>query len=588
MGNPMLKAALEYVKAGYSIIPLQPKDKKPVPGFQWAQYNESAATTEEVTKWWGRYPEANIGLITGKISGIVAVDIDTYKGGDHEKILKEMPTGMISRTGSGGYHLIYDYPYLQEDPVRNAVTQGVDIRGDRGYIVVPPSVHQNGRKYEWIQKGPRNIFDPTLLKQVYPDIDEDLNHSSRWITEIMKGVSSGNRNASAAKLAGYYLSKGIPKDICLALMQEWNHKNDPPMADEELETVVESVSKTAQRTKTPARKENKAGCEGSTGFDLMGFDAYMSNYGEATIKWTIDDWLPAETIAFMVSPPGSYKTWLLLDLAVSVAGGKPFLGEYEVNETGPVIIVQQEDFHGQLAERVATIVNSRYGMMGKEGDGEFTLPPKLPIYFHTERKLRFHDPEVMEEFEKIVNEVKPKLVVIDPLYSTTSTDDYMSKTAETMFPLKRMRDKVGCTFVLAHHTKKGLDSNQREGLWGSQFLNAFLETGWQIRKTDQPSIVTILRHFKVRGAMEQLRLEFDINTDFPYHYFVKVGEDADEPTQDILHVLNTSGAMSISEIANKTGIHRSTISRRLKLMEKDGVVFKEGNKYTTIESITTF
>jgi len=582
--NPMLKAALEYIGAGYSVIPLQPNDKKPISGFMWAQYNERIATSEEVIQWWTRYPSANIGIITGRISGIVAVDIDTEKGGDYNSVYEVMPTGMISQTGSGGFHLIYDYPYLEEEPIKNAVTEGIDIRSDRGYIVAPPSIHKNGNEYQWVRKGSRSIFDTAKLKKFYPETVENLNEDG-WISELMKGVKGGKRNDSCAKLAGYYFSKGIPVDICLNLIREWNSKNSPPLNEDELERVVHSVNKTFNRVEKQKKEKASAKTSDQSGFDIMKISDYMSCYGEDVIKWAIDDWLPSQTIAFMVSPPGTYKTWLLLDLAVSIAGGKPFLGEYEVNETGPVVIVQQEDFHGQLAERVATIITTRYNLFS--GD-DVSLPPSLPIYFHTERRLKFNDSEVMAEFEEMVTRIKPKLVIIDPLYSTTPTDDYMSKTAETMFPLKRMRDKLGCTFMLAHHTKKGLEGNQREGLWGSQFLNAFLETGWQIRKTDTPNTITILRHFKVRGDMDQLRLDFDINTEHPFNYQVKVGEDEDSPTLDILQILNSSGPMNISELSRKTGIHRSTISRRLKLMEKDGVIFKEGNKYTTIESISAF
>lgn len=586
MSNKMLEAALLYIKSGYSIIPLQPRDKKPIRGFSWAKFNEAPATETEVKEWWTKYPDANIGLITGSVSGVVAIDIDTWKGGSLEQVRAALPTGLISQTGSGGYHLIYDYPYLNNEPIRNKVTRGVDIRGDHGYIVVPPSIHENGKEYKWIKTESRTIFDQTKLERFFPDLVES-KPSDNWISDLMRGVTHGGRNDACAKLSGYYASKGIPKDITKTLLISWNSKNEPPLTGEELNRTVESVYRThaLQKTKESTQDHKTNTSENTSfGFDIMGLEQYMTKYGETSIKWAINDWLPTETIAFMVSPPGSYKTWLMLDLAVSIAGGKPFLGEFPVLDTGPVVIVQQEDFHGQLAERVATIINSRYNMIGDN----VVLPPKLPIYFHTERKLRFQDKNIMDEFEREMKRIKPKLVIIDPLYSATTTDDYMSKTAETMFPLKRMRDELGTTFLIAHHTKKGMDGTQREGLWGSQFLNAFLETGWQIRKTEMPNIITILRHFKVKGAMEQLTLDFDINTEAPYSYRVKIGDNSDTSTLDIVQVLSKYGSLTITDISQKTGIHRSTVSRRLKLMEKDGVVVKDGNGFTLLENITAF
>lgn len=588
MNSTLKQSALGYARMGYSVIPLRPRDKRPMVDFMWAEYQKRPATEKEISEWWDKEPNANIGIITGQISGIVVIDVDVDKGGSYEFIAKALPTGQISQTGSGGYHFIYDYPYGTTDKIHNRVTTGVDIRGDGGYIVAPPSIHSNGKAYQWIESGQRAIFDPKSLQEILPTYSNEDNLGEHWISDLMThGIKAGGRNNACAKLAGYYIGKGIPVDIVVSMMQEWNRKNSPPLSQAEIEATVQSVNRTylyneKHKVKSPVKTEQEA----EEGFDLMDIGHYMSKFGETKVSWLIDDWLPDETIAFLVAPPGSYKTWVTLDLAVSIASGKPFLGEFEVNKTGPVIVIQQEDFHGGLAERTATIINEKYNLIGDS----VTLPPDLPIYFHTERRLRFHDDEVMADFMAQVERINPVLVIIDPLYSTTSTDDYMAKTAELMFPLKALRDKTGCSFVLAHHTKKSVEgSNMREGLWGSQFLNAFLETGWQIRKTDSPNVITLLRHFKLRGAMDQVRLDFDISTEKPYKYKVKIDDDTDMATVDIVGVLQTSGPMNITEISQKTGIHRSTVSRRLKLMVKDGILFKDQHdKYNTIDSISAF
>ena len=110
--------------------------------------------------------------------------------------------------------------------------------------------------------------------------------------------------------------------------------------------------------------------------------------------------------------------------------------------------------------------------------------------------------------------------MIDPLYSTTSgTDNYMSDLANKMMVLKAWRDKYGCSFVLAHHSKKNLDpdSTAREDSWGSQFLNAFLEAGWQVRRNPRlpTNEVIVRRHSKVMGNQAPVALTFDISTVYP-------------------------------------------------------------------------
>ena len=120
--------ALRYLKNGKSIFPVG-KDKKPL--IAWDEYQTRLATVDEVEKWWDLYPEANIGIVTGKISGITVIDFDL----DSEDY-KTFPETLTVRTGSGGYHLYYQYY-----PIRNktGILPHVDIRGDGGYVVAYPS-----------------------------------------------------------------------------------------------------------------------------------------------------------------------------------------------------------------------------------------------------------------------------------------------------------------------------------------------------------------------------------------------------------------------------------------------------------------
>jgi len=128
---------------------------------------------------------------------------------------------------------------------------------------------------------------------------------------------------------------------------------------------------------------------------------------------------------------------------------------------------------------------------------------------------------------------------------------------------------------------------ERSRLWGSQFLNALLETGWQVKRSENDSSIIVRRHFKVaKNPAEDVRVEFDINTDnLPYRYHAKVltGAKVTENDTDlnskILDLLGESEKpMSINEIADALGVHRSTISRRIKALEKDSMVQKDANR----------
>lgn len=587
--NNLLEAALYYHQEGFSVIPLRPRGKEPL--AKWEDYSKRRASVEEIRSWWEKTPNANIAIITGEISGVIAVDVDVYRGGDAKKVYDIAPTEMISKTGRGGYHLLYRY---SNDISKNVVGEnGVDVRSNGGYIVAPPSIHENGKSYEWIRNtrvGKVNKLLASYVKPKHEEHEDGSISSPKWVADALLGVGHGSRNDTCAKLAGYYAGKGIPKDIALIMMVNWDGNNNPPLGMLEVETTVNSVYKTSYRYTPPA---SVVEAQSKKTFNVINMDSYMKEYGDNAVTWIIPDWLPEQTIAFAVSPPGTYKTWMLLDLAVSVASGTDFLGKFEVSNKGPVLMIQQEDHHGGLAERLGVIMNSRYGMLyecSKEEFGVF-IPPELPIYFHPDRQLKFNDKWIMDELEKIVAEIKPRLVIIDPLYSAAETDDYMAKSAGDMFRLKTMRDKYHCSFIIAHHKKKRADGNEREGLWGSQFLNAFLETGWQIRSTGKTS-VSILRHFKVKKASTELAVNFDVDTEiFPYKYevyFKDGGEDEEERDADIINLLG-KGPMGLTDIVKALDAEKIIITRKLKLLEKDHVVIKTPDKkYKLLMSVTQY
>jgi hypothetical protein len=584
--NPTLKAALKYIDLGWSIIPIRPRTKAPM--VEWSEYQSRRMGKKEAHTWWDVPQPPGIAVVTGKISDTVVVDIDP-EGANPEQFLRNNRTGVWSKTGGGGHHFFYKYPEGVDHVYNRVNLQGVDIRGDGGYVVVPPTRHANGRLYEWgaspngraiLSKAPAIVLDAPQP----PDQIQHQKETDKWLSRVMQGVSSGERNDIAARLTGYYVRKGMPIDVVLQMMQDWNTKNDPPLPVREIATVVESVFKTALRRRPITEGDNK------DPFGLIDLATFMTSYGAAGVSWVINDWLPDSTIGMVVAPPGSYKSWMDLDLAVSVATGLPFLGSFPVERPGPVIIVQQEDYHGITAERLAVIINSKiempvYWEMDDQTMFEFMPPPIMPIYLHTDRRLQFKDNVVMEALELKIAQIKPVLVIIDPLYSTGDVDKFMMETLQQMFTLKDLRDRYGCSFLLIHHTRKSADTTRREDAWGVQFLNAFLETGWQIRpKEGTENQITVRRHFKNSKNQAEASLKFDINTEIPYSYNViysATNEKMPVTEIGIIDVMvSARKPLRHAEIMKLTGIAKSTLTRRLEALMKAGqIVLIDGDKY---------
>ena len=90
--------ALYYRSIGWSAFPIKSRDKTPI--FKWEKYQTEIATEEQMRQWWKQFPDASIGVATGKVSGIVVVDIEA--GGS----ITDLPPTVMARSGGGGFHRI--------------------------------------------------------------------------------------------------------------------------------------------------------------------------------------------------------------------------------------------------------------------------------------------------------------------------------------------------------------------------------------------------------------------------------------------------------------------------------------------------
>jgi len=145
--NDLLAAAVEYSRSGLSVIPIG-ADKRPL--VKWKEFQERRASEAQIGMWWEMWPNANVGLVTGHVSGIIVLDCD------NEIAMQEWQThfaelGLATsccKTGRGA-HFYFQHP---GGTVKNFAgkIEGLDLRGDGGYVIAPPSIHASGVLYEWI------------------------------------------------------------------------------------------------------------------------------------------------------------------------------------------------------------------------------------------------------------------------------------------------------------------------------------------------------------------------------------------------------------------------------------------------------
>lgn len=160
-----LLSAIAYQKLGFSVIPVRP-DKKPHVG--WGSYQQRHASEDEIRSWWTQWPSANVGIVTGAISGIAVVDLDDTEKA-REALAELVPDSLmfpIADTPSGGEHWYFRCP--DSSLTNNARTiPGADLRCNGGYVVAPPSIGSNGKPYAWREGLKPGKIEIPMLPDAY-------------------------------------------------------------------------------------------------------------------------------------------------------------------------------------------------------------------------------------------------------------------------------------------------------------------------------------------------------------------------------------------------------------------------------------
>lgn len=246
------EAAVRYCNAGWSVIPIRfegsVEDKKRPLLDSWEPYQKQAATEEQVKAWWAKWPKANVGLVMGEVSGLVALDLDGQHAADLIRQAKVFLPQTATVQTSRGYHAIFKHPgYTISNRVKllSGGDSGVDVRGDGGYVVAPPSIHGSGFQYRWVIPPEQIVPLPAgvaalLSRQARREEIEDTT----WFDAAWKGVGEGQRNDTAARLAGYWLhvTKGS-EEAAYRAMSPWADRCTPPMPLHELKTTIKSVAR---------------------------------------------------------------------------------------------------------------------------------------------------------------------------------------------------------------------------------------------------------------------------------------------------------------------------------------------------------
>jgi len=346
----MLEHALYYAaEKHWPIFPCK-RDKTPL-----TSNGALDATTnkQQIERWWRRWPNANIGLDVGG-AGMMALDLDPgHDLQELERNVGKLPdTKLRQKTPRGGEHLFYA---LAEGEVvahsASKLAKHVDVRSFHSYVLLAPSETDDGC-YRLSDKGTPAFRTDEMVRLansakdkhqdrdnwlIEPDLPEHLAKAADWLANTAKpaieGEGGDHRTYATAAMCKSF---GIGQDKALELMLEhWNARCDPPWEAEDLEVKVENAysyntSPPGNMTDAYAEAKNKElfkPVERPLGEGRKIDDGkfrIVDRAGMEGIKpptWLIEDFLPENAYAIMFGAPGTFKTFVALDIALSIATG---------------------------------------------------------------------------------------------------------------------------------------------------------------------------------------------------------------------------------------------------------------------------
>lgn len=490
MGAELMLSALHYAKLGLAVFPLLPRDKRPV----FVGWPEAATSdTGMISRWWQQDSSYNIGLATGKKSNMFVVDVDKKNGGDEtfdSLVMRygKTPNTWQQTTGTGGFHLFFRYPNFH---VGNSagLWPGVDIRGERGYVVLPPSVHPDtGRIYEW---------------DGLDDIDSTpVAEAPLWILEALQGktqgdrrsdklpipleLPSGLRNDALAALAGALRRFGLDQHEIWTTLNEVNKRRaNPPLPNDEVLKIAESMMRYRPGDKdvytSTARlwrllkeqevKETKH--KAATHLEIVdGLTVYRS---PATETKCVIDGLLYRGLTVFAGRPKVGKSWLTLEIALNVARGERAMGR-TVLQPGRVVYVALEESQSRTSTRMQRLL-----------DVETPLLQNISMVYSLLPLMGGG----MAQLDELLANQKPSLVIVDTFLalikgSGKEKKDVLRSEYSEINSLRELAERHETAILLVHHLRKAIVGEAGiDAVAGSTGVTAAADAIWTIKREDQ-------------------------------------------------------------------------------------------------------
>jgi hypothetical protein len=286
---------------------------------------------------------------------------------------------------------------------------------------------------------------------------------------------------------------------------------------------------------------------------------------ELAERWLVEQLWCARSVGVIGGAPKCAKTWLGLDMALSVATGTPCLGKYTVPEPGPVLVYLAEDALPAVRERVEGMARHR----GLELD-------QVEIHVITAPVLRLDQDRDRTRLWETVRRLRPRLLVLDPLVRLHGIDEnHAGDVAELLGYLRALQRELGLSVLLVHHTRKntadGVAAGQ--GLRGSGDIHAFGDSNLYLRRTEEHLILSSEHRAAAAAAPVYLEL---VPSDAGTTHLEVIADPEDDTgrglQERVLDLLAAGRVLTRSSLRASLAVKNERLGEVLESLERGGKI----------------
>lgn len=443
------------------------------------------------------------------------------------------------------------------------------------------TIQKNYPKVNGIEKGSQSLIVPTSPSEEilqYTVASLPLGVRKR----LSASTAGADRSLELQKIARDLIRFGVKPEIAFFLLQRSTWNKFAGRSDESSQLskqVADAQAVIAARLASPSENNSTATQRDELLIPEMKVHSWTEFLSIPTqLRWLVQDTWVDQTVGFISGRSKSFKTWIALDLALSVLSGQSFLNRYEIARTGPVLLIQEEDPTAILQERLRLISKSK------------DMLPRVKVHNSTQVTLEYRDyplrtinmqgfsltiPQKIAQVKREIAEHKPILVILDPLIVMLGQTDEHRATAiaEILQEVKMWRQQFGCNVIIVHHWNKSKTEDGDRGgahMYGSFAFHAWLESAMHLEPKIDPEsskidTVVMEREFKAAPGSRSLSLKFEINTVTDYFYKVThEGQTIGTLAQKIIDTLaEATEWLTTGEVVTLTGYSRGKVVEEL-------------------------